>query len=117
VLEKVYHSTPALQPLMPYIDSKAPGKPQSVHARTFAMTGTVISWEAPRAKKEMDYARQYVIYSFAKGEKVKLDNPEHILAITSANTYTLPSVKKGTTIVVTALDRLHNESKPVKVKL
>ncbi|MBO4673862.1 MAG: family 10 glycosylhydrolase [Bacteroidaceae bacterium] len=117
VLEQIYHSTPALQPLMPYIDSKAPGKPQNVSARTFAMTGTVISWEAPRAKKEMDVARQFVIYSFAKGEKVKLDNPEHILAITSANTYTLPSVKKGATIVVTALDRLHNESKPVKVKL
>ena len=117
VLQKVYHSTPALQPLMPFIDNKAPGKPQSVNAHTYAMTGTVISWEAPRAKKELDHARQYVIYSFAKGEKVKLDDPEHILAITSATSYTLPAVKKGTTIVITALDRLHNESKPVKLKL
>ena len=81
------------------------------------MSGSVLTWEAPRAKKELDHARQFVIYSFAKGEKVKLDDPEHILAITSATSYTLPAVKKGTTIVITALDRLHNESKPVKLKL
>ena len=77
----------------------------------------MLIWEAPLAKQEMDRARQYVIYSFAKGEKVKLDNPEHILAITNGNTYVLPTPKKGTTILITALDRLHNESKPVKLKL
>ncbi|MBR1668029.1 MAG: family 10 glycosylhydrolase [Bacteroidaceae bacterium] len=116
-LQKMYHSAPALQPLMPYIDSKAPGKPQNVHAKNYAMTGTVISWEAPRAKKEMDAARQYVIYQFDKGEKIRLDNPEKILAITSGYTYTVPSAKRGTTFVITALDRLQNESKPVKVKM
>jgi uncharacterized lipoprotein YddW (UPF0748 family) len=117
VLEQMYHSTPALQPLMPFIDKKAPGKPKNVNAHNYAMTGTVLTWEAPNAKKELDRARQYVIYRFNPGEKIRLDNPENILAITSANTYTLPSLKRGTTIVVTALDRLHNESKPVKVKL
>lgn len=116
-LQQIYHSTPALQPLMPYIDKKAPGKPQHVQAKNYAMTGTVLTWEAPKAKREMDKARQYVIYQFGKGEKVKLDNPEHILTITSANTFTLPAAPRGSTIVVTALDRLHNESKPVKVKL
>ena len=117
VLEQIYHSTPALQPLMPFIDSKAPGKPKSVHVSKYAMSGSVLTWESPRAKKELDRARQFVIYQFDKGEKVRLDNPEHILTITSDNTYTLPSVKKGCTLVITALDRLHNESKPVKVKL
>ncbi|MBO7580483.1 MAG: family 10 glycosylhydrolase [Bacteroidaceae bacterium] len=117
VLEQMYHSTPALQPLMPFIDKKAPSKPKNVNVHNYAMTGTVVSWEAPNAKKEVDRARQFVIYRFEPGEKVRLDNPENIFAITSATTYTLPSVKKGSTIVVTALDRLHNESKPVKVKL
>ena len=81
------------------------------------MSDPILTWEAPRAKKELDCARQYVIYQFDKGEKVKLDNPEHILAITSENTYTLSNVKKGSTLVITTLDRLHNESKPVKVKM
>ena len=116
MLERNYHSTPALQPLMPFIDSKAPGKPRNVTTRTVS-EGVVLIWEAPLAKQEMDRARQYVIYSFAKGEKVKLDNPEHILAITNGNTYVLPTPKKGTTILITALDRLHNESKPAKLKL
>ena len=117
LLKQQYHSTPALQPLMPYIDKKAPGKPKNVKARSYAMTGAVLTWEAPRAKKEMDRARQYVIYKFEKGEKVKLDNSANIVAITSGFSYSLPASKKGTTFVVTALDRLHNESKPVKVKL
>ena len=117
VLQQVYHATPALQPLMPFIDRKAPGKPKKVKARTDTMTGTNLTWEAPKAKNELDCARQYVIYQFGKGEKVNLENAEKILTITSANTFTLPVVEPGATILITALDRLHNESKPVKVKL
>ena len=117
MLEKVYHSTPALQPLMPFIDSKAPGKPRNVNAATYAMTGTILSWEAPKAKKEMDKARHYVVYRFKQGEKINLNSAENIIAVTQDTRLTLPSVRRGTTIVVTALDRLHNESKPVKVKL
>ena len=81
------------------------------------MTGTILTWETPRAKKELDRARQFVVYLFNKGEKIDLEDAEHIVAITSANTLTLPSVPNGSTFIVTALDRLHNESKPVKVKL
>lgn len=117
VLQQFYHATPALQPLMPFIDRKAPGKPKKVKARTDTMTGTNLTWEAPKAKNELDCARQYVIYQFGKGEKVNLENAEKILTITSANTFTLPVVEPGATILITALDRLHNESKPVKVKL
>ena len=54
---------------------------------------------------------------FPQGEKVDLEDSERIVAITSANTLTLSAVPIGSTLVVTALDRLHNESKPVKVKL
>jgi hypothetical protein len=117
MLQQVYHSTPALQPLMTFIDKKAPGKPKNLQVSKYAMTGTILTWEAPRAKKELDRARQFVVYLFNKGEKIDLEDAEHIVAITSANTLTLPSVPNGSTFIVTALDRLHNESKPVKVKL
>ena len=46
-----------------------------------------------------------------------MEDADCIVAITSANTVTIPVVPKGSTLVVTSLDRLHNESKPVKVKL
>ena len=113
----VYHSTPALQPLMTFIDKKAPGKPKNVQVSKYAMTGTVVTWEAPRAKKELDRARQFVVYLFNQGEKIDLEDADRIIAITSTNTVTIPAVPKGSTLVVTSLDSLHNESKPVKIKL
>ena len=70
-------------------------------------------------KTEMDKAVQYVIYRFAKGERVDLSDPSHIVAITRDTYYNLHfSVEPGQyTYVVTALDRLHNESKLAKKKL
>ena len=102
---------------MPFIDKKAPGKPKNVQVSKYAMTGTIVTWEAPRAKKELDRARQFVVYLFNKGEKIDMEDADRILAITSTNTVTIPVVPKGSTLVVTSLDRLHNESKPVKIKM
>ena len=81
--------------------------------------GLVLMWLAPKAKTEMDKAVQYVIYRFAKGERVDLSDPSHIVAITRDTYYNLHfSVEPGQyTYVVTALDRLHNESKLTKKKL
>ena len=69
----------------------------------------------------MDRAVQYVVYRFDSKETVNIDDPSHIVAITRDNFYKLP-YENGKTkyrYVVTALDRLHNESKSVskKVKL
>jgi fibronectin type 3 domain-containing protein len=69
----------------------------------------------------MDKAVRYVVYRFAKGEKVNTDDATHIVAITANNYYKLPYDDGKTTYryVVTALDRLHNESSAAskKVKL
>ena len=98
--------------------NKAPGK---VKKLSFTVTddGLVLMWLAPKAKTEMDKAVQYVIYRFAKGERVDLSDPSHIVAITRDTYYNLHfSVEPGQyTYVVTALDRLHNESKLTKKKL
>jgi hypothetical protein len=62
---------------------------------------------------------KYVIYRFAKGEKVNLDDASKIVTITDQFFYKLP-YERGTekfTYVVTALNRIQNESKPVKKKL
>ena len=65
----------------------------------------------------MDKARQFVVYQFQKKEKIDLDKADHIIAITPNAFLELSSPKRGTTYVVTALDRLHNESKPTKIKV
>lgn len=81
--------------------------------------GYILFWTAPKAKDEMDRAVQYVVYRFDNKEKVNLNDPSHIVAITNDTFYKLP-YENGKTkyrYVVTALDRLHNESKAVKKKL
>lgn len=116
VLEKKYHSTPALQPLMPFIDNKAPKKVKSLSISHYAVNGNILTWKAPKAKKEMDKAIQYVVYKFSKGEKIDLNKSANILAITRDTKLKLNTFSKGTTFVVTALDHTHNESKPTKIK-
>ena len=101
---------------MPFIDKKAPKKPRNLKA-VFAGGGYHLSWTAPKGSKPLDQAVQYVVYGFSPGQKVNLNDPSHIVLITRSTSVTLPSVLRGNTIVVTALDRLQNESKGVKVKL
>ena len=72
----------------------------------------MLFWTAPRAKDEMDRAVQYVVYRFGDKERVNIDDASHIVAVTRNNFYKLPykDGKNKYRYVVTALDRLHNES-------
>ena len=67
----------------------------------------------------MDAAKFYVIYCFPKGHKIDINSSTYIFAVTSETMYKLPYNfgNEKYTYVVTALDRLQNESKPVKIKL
>ena len=117
-LRQFYHKTPALQPLMPWIDNKAPGKPRKTSV-VETIDGPMLFWTAPKGKEEMDKARQYVVYCFGPNEKINLEDASHILCITKDTMVPLP-YRRGKTqyiYLVTALDRLHNESKPAKQKV
>ena len=118
MLEKEYHRYPALIPESPFMDDKAPGKVKKVKM-VWTYEGPVLFWTAPNAKAEMDKAVQYVVYRFDKKEKVNLDDASHIVAITRDHFYPLPynDGKTKYQYVVTALDRLHNESKGTKKKV
>ncbi len=115
LLEKEYHRYPALIPASPFMDDKAPGKVKKLKMM-WTYQGPVLSWSAPEAKNEMDKAVQYVVYRFEKGEKVNLNDASHIVTITRDTFYLLPydEGKVKYQYVVTALDRLHNESKSKK---
>jgi hypothetical protein len=67
----------------------------------------------------MDVATRYVVYRFFRGEKINLDDPSHILCITDRTMLPLGYQGGHTswTYVVTALDRLQNESKAVKKRV
>ncbi len=115
-----YHKYPALPPVFDFIDNEAPGKVRKVKP-VWTEDGYLLFWTEPKYRDEMNRAVQYVVYRFDNKEDVDLEDPSHIVAITCDNYYKLP-YEDGKTkyrYVVTALDRLHNESKPVskKVKL
>lgn len=118
VLANVYHKYPALIPASPFIDDEAPGKVKKLKP-VWTADGYILFWTAPKAKDEMDKAVRYVVYRFNNDEKVNLNDPSHIVEITTNTFYKLP-YENGKTkyrYVVTALDRLHNESKVVKKKI
>ena len=100
---------------MPFIDKKTTKKPRKVKP-VWTSDGYILFWTAPRGKRWNEVATSYVVYRFDKGERVNLDNPSKIVGVTS-NTYMKLPYKDGSqkyVYVVTALNRLQNESKPVK---
>ena len=118
MLRNVYWKSKALPPYMPFLDSKAPKKPAKV-GDAWTEDGLMLYWSAPKAKKWGDEARRYVIYRFAKGEKVNLADASKIVEITYDTYYRLPydGGTKKYKYVVTALDRVGNESKGAKRKV
>lgn len=115
VLRQNYWRYPALQPAMPFIDDKAPKKPKKLKP-VWTSDGYLLFWTAPKAKHWGDEAMKYVVYRFEKGETINIDDPSRIVCITS-NTYLKLPYKDGNqkfTYVVTALDRLQNESPVAK---
>lgn len=111
MLRNVYWRTPALQPLMPFISKKQPGKPRKVKM-VWTSDGPMLFWTAPKAKsKSKDWAsnaHQYAVYCDGT-----------LIAVTSDTFFKLPYVDGKTkhTYVVTSLNRIHNESKAVKKKI
>ena len=120
MLVKEYHKYPALLPASPFMDHEAPGKVKKVKA-VWTEDGYLLFWTAPKEHDQMNEAVQYVVYRFNRKEKVNLEDPSHIVTITRDTFYKLPyeDGENKYRYVVTALDRLHNESKPAskKVKL
>ena len=115
LLKQNYWRYPALQPLMPFIDNKAPKAPKKVMP-VWTSDGYILFWTAPKAKTWGDEVAHYVVYRFNKGEKINTNDPSKIVTITTNTFYQLP-YNDGTqryTYVVTALDRMSNESKIVK---
>ncbi|AKU70339.1 family 10 glycosylhydrolase [Prevotella fusca JCM 17724] len=120
LLRTHYWRYPALQPLMPFIDDDAPSKPRKVKARQEG-DGYYLTWKAPRGEGWKDAAYRYVVYRFRTDEPINLHDASKIVGMPYGNRLRL-NYRDGNTkyvYVVTALDRMSNEShgKKKKVKL
>ena len=117
-LSEEYHHWLALQPIFTFMDKKAP-KPVTHLTTIQTADGTILCWTAPKYKDEMNRPVKYVIYRFAKGEKINLDDATKIVAFTPNTFFPITAVdgEKKYTYVVTALDRMHNESRKQKERI
>ncbi|MDY5033585.1 MAG: family 10 glycosylhydrolase [Prevotella sp.] len=118
LLRENYWKNPVLQPSMTFLSDKAPKKVKKVKVLDID-SHTVLFWTAPQGNDWQTAPCQYAVYAFPQGEKADLKSGRHLVAITGDTFIRLPHVNGKTkyTYVITALNRIHNESKAVKKKV
>ena len=116
LITKLY-STPSLMPTMAWKDAVAPNVPQNLLV-SLTNTGLELKWTKPSTgTSELEKIRGYVVYRFANNETVDINKVSAIRTIiykdTTAffDTQSTPQAMKYT-YVITAFDRLNNESLP-----
>ena len=110
-LRNHFYRYPALRPIMSWIPGKAPFSPYFVDAYE-RMNGLHLYWADGDTSSR---TKQYVLYRFDESDAINLSDPTKILTIVSQMDdpqYVDATYVKGRiyTYVLTALDRLQNES-------
>jgi hypothetical protein len=112
-LKEDFYRYPALPPPMLWLDSVPPNAPQTFTARA-EKKSVILKWGQPLPAADNEAVYGYVIYRFQVNEKFDLGDPRNILHIqyNTETAYQDTNVLPGKTYfyVVTALDRLKNES-------
>ena len=121
-------SRKALCPAVTWIDDVPPAAVQNLRVDK-SKTENILSWDAPVTTDPMQEAVRYAVYAFPEGGDINLDNGNAIIRVTNQTSIRLPKIMppqhhkmarpKGTTYVVTALDRCNNESEasnPVTIR-
>jgi uncharacterized lipoprotein YddW (UPF0748 family) len=108
------YKTPALIPTMRWKDSIAPNAPTQLTATiNAAQSAVTLRWTRPTAATDGETASYYVVYRFLSGETINLEKTTAIRTITvdSTTSFTDAFANPAAFVyVVTAVDRLHNES-------
>lgn len=103
-----YTGTIAFPPQMKWLDTTAPAAPVVTAVAT--REGPWIRWQHSNPKKEIV---RYAVYRFVNNETINLERADKIIALTGENEYVDNEGRKydKCTYIVTALDRLWNESR------
>ena len=102
----------ALVPPMLWIDSIAPTAPHKVSLGKQAGNWT-LRWQAGEPSLDKDPPAYYVVYRIRRSEGIKgIENAANIIYKGQKNTFIIDAseIQSGHGFVVTAFDRLHNES-------
>ncbi|WP_338874241.1 family 10 glycosylhydrolase [Spirosoma sp. SC4-14] len=121
-LQTNFYRYPALVPPMTWLDSIPPLPPRDLKAADTA-EGIELFWQQPDEAEDGDGANYYIVYRFeGQRPRLRLNDPRCIVGqcIGESTTRFIDKnvdPKKKYVYVVTAVDRLHNESKEVIVKV
>jgi hypothetical protein len=114
-LKETYYKYPALPPVMLWRDSIPPNAPINLTA-TPENFWINLKWDTSPLARDLEPVYGYVVYRFDADEKVNLSDPKYIIHIqySADTTYKDITTEKGKTYlyVITALDRIKNESGP-----
>lgn len=111
-LRKSYFTHVALVPTMPWLDSIPPTAPHQVSLNKKG-GAWVLTWKPGEIGVDKDPAAYYLVYKIHRKEGMKaLEHAENIIFKGSKTELNIEasSVESGHGFVVTAVDRLHNES-------
>ena len=113
-LQLNFYVKPALQPTMSWKDNVAPLPATSLNAVASGLNAITLNWTKPASvSNELDNVKRFAIYR-STTSTVDISNANNLLAITWNDTtaYTDLTAVQGSNYyyVVTALDRLQNES-------
>lgn len=103
-LKASYQSTPALPPVCEWLSE---GMPEPVYDLRF--NGKQLVWQSDDIAGSSRDAVRFVIYRFTDDNNFDLDNPANIVAVTGKKSL---YVSERGYYVVTAVDRVNNESLP-----
>ncbi len=112
---------PALVPAMPWLDAVPPLPVANLTLRRLSHYVT-LNWQSGAPADDGDAATYYVLYRFEASERPTPNDPRRILALprpapgfpaTYVDTTAVPG--QAYAYYVTAVDRLHNESRPLRV--
>ena len=106
-MKNKWYPTPALLPSMPWIDDEEPIAP-ILKISNVRDGNKTLQWSISNPQNE---SLQFAVYRFALNEKIYIHSSKNLIAIVRGNSF-VDQLNDGKQYkyVVTALDRLHNES-------
>ena len=99
---------------MKWLDSIAPVAPKDLTLR-YGEGKIILNWTRSGQAADGEYAGQYAIYRFSQAENVDIKNFQNIVHISAKDVNKFEDIfsidpSQSYTYIITALDRLHNES-------
>jgi len=110
---RIHQRYPALVPVMKYIDSIPPAPIRDLRVRN-TPNGQRLTWQATPACCEMDKAFFFGVYRFEENEPINIEDATKLQKVVRHPYFDIPPAESGKRYryVVTAIDRLWNESTP-----